>query len=95
VRSVSDVRAGVPRRERAARGHHLREGDTEAERQLAAAAQIRLIPTLMAFRDGMLVYSRPDALPVCTLVPLLQAVRDRDMDDVRRQIAEQAPARSA
>jgi thioredoxin len=49
----------------------------------------------MAFRDGILVYSRPDALPVCTLVPLLQAVRDLDMDDVRRQIAEHAPAWSA
>jgi thioredoxin 1 len=69
--------------------------DTEAEQQLAAAAQIRSIPTLMAFRDGILVYSRPGALPVSTLVQLIQAVRDLDMDDVRRQIAEHAPARSA
>jgi thioredoxin len=69
--------------------------DTEAQQQLAAAAQIRSIPTLMAFRDGILVYSRPGALPASTLEQLIQTVRDLDMDDVRRQIAEQAPARSA
>jgi thioredoxin 1 len=69
--------------------------DTEAEQQLAVAAQIRSIPTLMAFRDGILVYSRPGALTVSTLEQLIQAVRDLDMDDVRRQIAEHAPARSA
>jgi thioredoxin 1 len=69
--------------------------DTEAQRQLAVAAQIRSIPTLMAFRDGILVYSRAGAVPASALEQLIQAVRDLDMDDVRRQIAEHAPARSA
>ena len=69
--------------------------DTEAQRPLAAAAQIRSIPTLMAFRDGILVYARPGAVAAPTLEQIIQAVRDLDMDDVRRQIAEQTPARSA
>jgi thioredoxin 1 len=69
--------------------------DTEAEPQLAAAAQIRSIPTLMAFRDGILVFSQAGALPASALEQVIHAVRDLDMDDVRRQIAEQATARSA
>jgi len=69
--------------------------DTEAQHQLAAAAQIRSIPTLMAFREGILVYARPGAIPAPTLEHLIQAVRNLDMDDVRRQIAEQAATRSA
>jgi thioredoxin len=68
--------------------------DTEAERQLSAAAQIMSIPTLMAFRDGILVFSQPGALPDKALEQVIQAVRDLDMDDVRRQLAEQAPAGS-
>jgi thioredoxin 1 len=68
--------------------------DTEAERQLAAAAQIMSIPTLMAFRDGILVFSQPGALPDKSLEQVIQAVRDLDMDDVRRQLAEQATAGS-
>ncbi len=63
--------------------------DTEAERSLAAAAQIMSIPTLMAFRDGILVYSQPGALPAPALEQLIQAVRDLDMDDVRRQVGAQ------
>ncbi len=62
--------------------------DTEAEQQLAAAANIRSIPTLMAFRDGILVFSQPGALPAPSLEQLITAVRDLDMEDVRRQIAE-------
>jgi thioredoxin 1 len=69
--------------------------DTEAESQLAGAAQIRSIPTLMAFRDGVLVFSQPGALPAPALGQVIQAVRDIDMDDVRRQIAEHASSRSA
>ena len=69
--------------------------DTEAQQQLAAAAQIRSIPTLMAFRDGILVYARPGAIPAATLEQLIQAVRDLDMDDVRHTIAQQAATRSA
>jgi thioredoxin 1 len=63
--------------------------DTEAEQSLAAAAQITSIPTLMAFRDGILVFSQPGALPAPALEQVIGAVKDLDMDDVRRQIAEQ------
>jgi thioredoxin 1 len=65
--------------------------DTEAEQSLAAAAQITSIPTLMAFRDGILVFSQPGALPAPALEQVITAVKDLDMDDVRRQIAEQQP----
>ena len=61
--------------------------DTEAERELAARASISAIPTLMAFRDGILVYAQPGALPAPALEQLIGAVRGLDMDDVRRQIA--------
>jgi len=65
--------------------------DTEAERDLAARASITSIPTLMAFRDGILVYARPGALPAPALEQLVEAVRGLDMDDVRRQVeAEQS-----
>lgn len=64
--------------------------DTEAERELSAAARIMSIPTLMAFRDGILVFSQPGALPDKALEQVIQAVRDLDMDDVRRQLAEQS-----
>ncbi len=63
--------------------------DTEAEQSLAAAAQITSIPTLMAFRDGILVFSQPGALPAPALEQVITAVKDLDMDDVRRQIADQ------
>jgi thioredoxin 1 len=63
--------------------------DTEAHPDLAAAARITSIPTLMAFRDGVLVYSQPGALPAAALEELIAAVRDLDMNEVRRQIAEQ------
>ncbi len=63
--------------------------DTEAEQQLAAAAQITSIPTLMAFRDGICVFAQPGALPPAGLEELIGAVRALDMDDVRRQIAAQ------
>ena len=66
--------------------------DTEDQQQLAAAAQISSIPTLMAFRDGVLVYNEPGALPAPALDQIIQAVRDLDMDDVHRQIAEQQAA---
>ncbi len=64
--------------------------DTEAQQGLAGAARIMSIPTLMAFRDGVLVFSQPGALPAPALEQVIQAVRDLDMDEVRRQIAEQA-----
>jgi thioredoxin 1 len=69
--------------------------DTEAEPELAARASIRSIPTLMAFREGILVYARPGALPAAALEQLVEAVRGLDMDDVRRQIAAEAEAEAA
>jgi thioredoxin 1 len=63
--------------------------DTEAEQSLAAAARITSIPTLMAFRDGILVFSQPGALPATALEQVITAVRELDMDDVRRQVAAQ------
>ncbi|MFT4298907.1 MAG: thioredoxin family protein [Aeromicrobium sp.] len=61
---------------------------TEVEPQLAAAAQVMALPTLMAFRDGVLVYSRAGALPQAGLEQLISVVRGLDMDDVQRQAAE-------
>jgi len=69
--------------------------DTEAERELAAGLQIMSIPTLMVFRDGILVYSRPGALPKNALDNLIQQVRDLDMDEVRAALAEQTEERNA
>lgn len=66
--------------------------DTEAERELASAAGIRSIPTLMAFRDGILVFSQPGALPAAALEQVIDGVRGLDMDDVRKQVAEQQAA---
>jgi thioredoxin 1 len=66
--------------------------DTEAERQLSAELGITSIPTLMAFRDGVLIYNEPGALPAPALEQIIQAVKDLDMDEVRRQMAEQDPA---
>jgi thioredoxin 1 len=63
--------------------------DTEDQPELSAAAQIRSIPTLMAFRDGILVFSQPGALPAEGLEQVITAVRELDMDDVRRQLAAQ------
>ncbi len=65
--------------------------DTEAEPELSAAAGIRSIPTLMAFRDGVLVFSQPGALPADTLEKLIRAVRSLDMDKVRAELAAQEP----
>lgn len=62
--------------------------DTEAEQALAAGFGISSIPTLMAFRDGVLVFAQPGALPEPALQQLIGAVRDLDMDDVRRQSEE-------
>jgi thioredoxin 1 len=65
--------------------------DTEDQPGLSAAARIGSIPTLMAFRDGILVFSQPGALPAAALEQVIQAVRDLDMDDVRSKLARQQP----
>jgi len=61
--------------------------DTEAEGGLAGSFEITSIPTLMAFRDGIIVFSQPGALNAPQLERVITAVRDLDMDDVRAQIA--------
>jgi thioredoxin 1 len=62
--------------------------DTEAQEQLAGSFGIRSIPTLMVFREQVLLYSQPGALPRSALDNLIAQIRALDMDDVRRQIAE-------
>jgi len=64
--------------------------DTQAEQALAAAAGISAIPTLMAFRDGVLVFSQPGALPGAALEQVIDGVRNQGMDEVRSQLATQA-----
>jgi thioredoxin 1 len=62
--------------------------DTEAEQSLAGGAGITSIPTLMAFRAGILVFSQPGALPASALEQVIAGVRALDMDDIRAQIAD-------
>ncbi|MHB8246843.1 MAG: thioredoxin [Acidimicrobiales bacterium] len=64
--------------------------DTESEQELAAAFKIMSIPTLMAFRDQILVYSQPGALPARALEDLIGKIKALDMSDVRRQVKEAA-----
>ena len=63
--------------------------DTEANQQLAAALEIQAIPTLMAFRDGIMLFQQAGAMPPAAFDDVIQQVKALDMDDVRRQIAEQ------
>lgn len=63
--------------------------DTEAERELAAAANITSIPTLMAFREKVLVFAQPGALNAEQLSGVVQAVKDLDMEEIHKQIAEE------
>lgn len=60
--------------------------DTEAEKGIAQAANIRSIPTLMAFRDGILVFAQPGALPAPALEEVIAAVKGLDMVEVRAQV---------
>ena len=85
-------RTFAPVYEKASRTHPdivIGKVDTEAEQSLAAAADITSIPTLMAFREGVLVFSQPGALPPQALDQLITAVRDLDMDEVRASLATQ------
>jgi thioredoxin 1 len=68
--------------------------DTEAEQQLAAELQITSIPTLMAFREGILVFNQAGALPGPALEQVVDAVKALDMDDVRAQIAAAGASQS-
>ncbi len=69
--------------------------DTEAQQELAAVFQIRSIPTLMAFREGVLVFEQPGALPAAALDQLIEAVGMLDMAGVHRQLAEAEQTRSS
>jgi len=62
--------------------------DTEAEQELAGYFQIRSIPTLMAFRDQIGVYSQPGALPEDALADLIEQVNGLDMDEVRKEMED-------
>ena len=64
--------------------------DTEAEQALAQAANITSIPTLMAFRDGILVFAQPGALPASALQQVIDGVRGLDMDTIRAEVAQQS-----
>jgi thioredoxin 1 len=66
--------------------------DTEAEQGLAGAFQISSIPTLMAIREGVVLYSQAGALPEQALVQLVEAIRGVNMDEVRATIAEEQAA---
>ncbi|MFS8479876.1 MAG: thioredoxin [Micromonosporaceae bacterium] len=61
--------------------------DTEAEQELAAQFGIQSIPTIMAIRDGVIVFAQPGALPEDALESLIRQVRELDMDEVRQQLA--------
>jgi thioredoxin len=69
--------------------------DTDAEISLAGGLGIASIPTLMIFRDGVLVFRQPGALPPQALEQLITAVRELDMDDVRRQIEDARTAEAS
>lgn len=69
--------------------------DTDAEAQLSASAGITSIPTLMAFREGVLVFSQPGALPPPALEQVIEGVRALDMDEVRKTMADHAKAEAA
>jgi thioredoxin 1 len=63
--------------------------DTEAERELAGEAGITSIPTLMAFRDGVLLFNQAGALPADSLEQLIAAIRAVNMDNVRAEVAKE------
>lgn len=68
--------------------------DTDIEQELAGAAQITSIPTLMAFRDGILVFRQPGALPGPQFEQLIEGVRNIEMNEVHAEIAKQEGANS-
>jgi thioredoxin reductase (NADPH) len=91
-------RAFAPVFERSSQAHpdivHAKV-DTQAEPELAAIAAIRSIPTIMAFRDGILVYSQPGAMPPDVLEDLITKIKNLDMDHVRDTIVARKAAATA
>lgn len=69
--------------------------DTDAQPELSGAFEIRSIPTLMVFRDGILLFEQPGALPPAALEDLLKQVRALNMEDVRREVEAQRAAKEA
>ena len=69
--------------------------DTEAQQDLAGQADITSIPTLMVFRDGILLYNSPGALPEPALEEIIVAVKNLDMEEVRAELAKQEAERQA
>jgi len=67
--------------------------DTEAEPYLAQSASITSIPTLMAFREGILVFAQPGALPAAGLNSVIDEVRGLDMEAVKAEVAKEEAAR--
>lgn len=63
--------------------------NTEDEQEIAAHFQIRSIPTLMIFRDQIIIFAQPGALPEGSFRQLLEKAQELDMEEVRRQVAEQ------
>ncbi|SDS76204.1 thioredoxin [Corynebacterium timonense] len=85
-------KAFAPTYEKASEDHQdvtFAKLDTEANQQLASALEIQAIPTLMAFRDGIMVFRNAGALPPAAFEDLIQQVKGLDMDEVRRQVADQ------
>jgi thioredoxin 1 len=69
--------------------------NTEEEQQLAAMFQIRSIPTLMIFRDQIVIFAQPGMLPGSALEEIIQKARDLDMDMVRAEVAKQQAEENA
>lgn len=69
--------------------------NTEEERELAGHFGIRSIPTLMVFREQIIVFSQPGALPPAALATVIEKVRELDMDTVRKEIADAQAAQQA
>ena len=69
--------------------------DTDAESEIAAAANITSVPTLMAFRDGILLFRQPGALPAASFEELIQNIKSADMDSIRAEIAKEQSQTSA
>ena len=77
-----------------AEAEHIDDDDTQAEQELAEALGISSIPTLMVFRDNVLVYREAGALPAPALDSLITQVRELDMDALKAKIAEEEAAGS-
>jgi thioredoxin 1 len=69
--------------------------NTDEEQEIAAHFQIRSIPTLMVFRDQIIVFSQPGALPQGAFEQVVEKTKELDMDEVRKQISDQPPQGAA